>query len=62
MTLSEFLIDLAYDVGKLQAFLYDREYYVQSVEGLSTGRQGHCSIPGNSEDINAALVRRMWTG
>ena len=55
MTLSEFLIDLAYDVGKLQAYLYDREYYLQSVQGLSASNKD-LLLSGSTEDINAALA------
>jgi hypothetical protein len=55
MTLSEFLIGLAYDVGKLQAFLYDKEYYLQGVEGLSAANKD-LLLSGSSEDINAALA------
>ena len=60
MTLSEFLIDLAYDVGKLQAFLYDRENYVNS-SGLSTGDKALLNSR-NSENINAALVAENVDG
>ena len=55
MTLSEFLIDLAYDVGKLQAYLYDRGYYLQSVEGLSDANR-QLLLSGNTDAINAALI------
>lgn len=55
MTLSEFLIDIAYDVGKLQAYLYDKEYYLQGIQGLSEANR-ELLLSGNTADINAALA------